>query len=298
MSARLERILFKLASQHAPQLVQPGWDRSTQPYRALARHLADHKRLVVMAHISQEHLPEKEQHVQRWVNTYARFYGLLTTNLFPTLTRFQARYADDALPPIIVLDADAVDVLAVMAGFVVPYVAARQQQSEVQDGEIRVLMDVILEEHLMCDDLSRPEYNQLVKDSIVIIRRMLSQPLRHIALTDFDQPLFGIQPQRPSTLPTQNRSVPPAQTETRHEAEPEPAPTTQQGNPDARPDASAGAPPQQQPPKLEHIDEPETHTPTERLFVRSIPIHSGALRRRPPVPDLPFDKQDDTPDQE
>lgn len=243
MTARLERILTKLAKTHAPHLL----NAAEVDYRRLAHQLAGYHLLVITVQIPSIVIESRDTHIQRWVNAYARFYQLLTQALFPSYADLSARYADDQLPPVVVLEGEASPVIQVMSGYVVPYLASRQAQALTSEAELRGLMSIVLEE-LEAHDLPRERYDLLLTDGVGALRRLLALPLQHVSLTDFDRPVFDAIPQRPESMPVDKAADPVYTLETLNE----------------------------------EADEPQT--PTEQMFVVPISVKS---KRRPPIPDLP-----------
>lgn len=262
MTARLERILTKLTQQHAPHLLPIAWgqgeDAATQVQK-ISRHLARHHILVLMAEITPEQMKAREILIMEWIQEFARLYNLLAQTLFPSFKKISAQYADDLMPPVVVVNGQANAVVQVIAGYVVPYVALRQGQP-VTDLELRGLAEIILEE-LEAIDLGEEAYKTLRNGCVKIIRELLTIKARHIALTAFDRPVLDeIQPRPQPGIPSR---------------------------------APADAPPPDKLPEqeqltyeLEHLPEEDgPQTPTERMFRIEIPL--AKTRRLPPVPRLP-----------
>jgi hypothetical protein len=270
MIARLERILHKLAQEHAAHLVPPGWEKSGEPaarIQRLARQLASYNLAVLVGELPAEVAGLKDVYIEDWARGYGQIYNLLAQGLFPSFSQVNAFYADDHLPPVIVLQGEAVPVTVIIAAYITPYLAVRQRQGKVSDLELRGLMDVVLDE-LEGGDLPRPVYEQMRENGVIILRQMLNAPVRHISLSPFDRPILDdiVPPPLPDAP-----SVPP----------PPPKP--------------AGQLPEQA--RLQHElerlpDDEAAQTPTERLFVNPIPLpeRPKPSRRRPPVPDLPEDE--------
>jgi hypothetical protein len=267
MTARIERILHKLALQHAPHLTPPNWEHQGDPIeriQTLARRLASYNIVTLVGDLPPELERMKELHIQDWLRGYGQMYALLAQGLFPSYTRLNAYYADDHLPPVAVLQGEAIPVMVALAGFIAPYVAARQTDKNVSDLELRGLMDIVLEE-LEGRDLPRHVYEGVRETGVTILRGMLRSTVRHISLTAFDKPILDtIQP--PLQLPREMRSAPPPPPQSlpeeqllRHELE-----------------------------RLPDDDQPPTAT--QEMFIRGIPLNRRpANTRRPPVPDLPSD---------
>lgn len=273
MNQRLERILVKLAQRHAPALLAPGWQGTTENLKRLARGLADYDFLVVMANVPERLLAERETHIQNWATAYAKFHNLMAHNLFPNYSALNVRFADDGMPPAIVFQAKISPIVEVMAGYLVPYVASRQAFARVADSEIRELIDEILVK-LATTDLSEPVYHMLVKDGIACTRRLIELPMQHIALTDFDRNLFPTL-QKPATLP-RTGELPKLATQGVPTVPSHPAPAQPPREPELEKIEF----------KLEQLDEIESSplTPTERMFIRPVNL---AFERKPPVPELP-----------
>lgn len=198
MNARLDRILNKLAQQHAFALLASlpaGADR----LHALADGLADYGVLVLMAQ-AEDH--DYEHRVGAWVSGYVAFYRLLADALFPSHRYVHALYADPERPPIVVLQGDSVPVLRVMAGIVAPYASMRQKDSSVTDSELHSVMAYILNE-LDAFSLSQVQRERLQEDGIGLLRYILSAPVRQFAVTRARQSLLNLlrAATPPATLP-------------------------------------------------------------------------------------------------
>jgi hypothetical protein len=266
MNARLERILVKLAKQHAPHLVPPGWEQTNPDQRLgdLARRLASYNVLVMIGHVPPDLVSAKETHIQSWVNEYGHLYSLLAHNLFPSYITISAQYADDQLPAIIVVRGASTPIMHMLAGFIAPYIAARQPQPVGSEAELHGIMALVLDE-LEADDLPPAQFRRLRLEGAAILRRLLTTPVRQIGLTPFERPLFFPNPQPAVAAPAKLPEAPPA-------SPPPPPPTFELPELDEEPEA---------PP-----------TPTEQLFKTTIPMRSdsqpgSAPKRRLPVPKLP-----------
>ncbi len=216
---RLQRILLKLTERNAPALI--AWSRQqfakgTDNWeRELARRLASQNSLVVLVAgeftASMQH--NQKQHITAWVKGYQQFHRLLGRSLFPTTRRFHARYADDKMPPVVVLTADPTPIATVFSGYVLPYLAVRQSQQHLaSELELHGLMDVIID-HLQADDLPRAAIDEMRRTGVRLLINMLNSKVRHLSLTDFDgSVLVDIQqppaPPRPPTLPGEKAPPP------------------------------------------------------------------------------------------
>ncbi len=191
MTTRLERILTRLARQHAPHLLlPPSAESDAKRLAVLARKLANANVLVMMGYLPAPLLPSRVTHVQRWVDLYGQLYDLLARNLFPSFTEVAAQYADDKLPAIVVIQGAATPVIGVMAGFVTPYIATRQSHPMTSEAELLGLMGILLDE-LEAGDLPRARYEALRAEGVSVVRDLLACPVRQIGVTLFDRPIFG-----------------------------------------------------------------------------------------------------------
>jgi len=219
---RLQRILLKLAERHSPALTAWSRQQFTRDVdnweRELASRLASQNSLVVL--IADEFEPsmlkDQKRHITDWVKSYQRFHRLLGQLLFPTTRRFHARYADDKMPPVVVITADPAPIATVFSGFVLPYLAIRQpEQNLASELELRGLMDMIID-HLQADDLPRAVIDEMRRSGVNLLVSMLQTRVRHLSLTDFNgQVLAQIQPSqspppppRPETLPGESQHQP------------------------------------------------------------------------------------------
>lgn len=281
---RLERIVYKLAAQHAPHLIPSDWGEDAEPVERvarLARWLAADGVLVLVGEVPADARPEAQLHVGQWVEPYMRLHGLLVNALFPSFKKVDARYADDPdnNPVAVVLEGEATAVLAAFAGYVTPYVAARQSQGDASDVELYGVMNLLLEA-LEAGDLPRAAYDELRETGKGILRHLLHTTVRHISLTDFDSNMFNL-----------NVNVEGASHEQAPQDEPH-APS--ESNPP--PDEAVPPPPTDLPEEgqftLDHLAEDDSETtPTEQLFVNPVPLSRSALGRKPPIPPLPDDDE-------
>lgn len=292
---RLAKILTSLANHHAPTLLQAGWQPTEDNLKQLTRQLASCELLVLAADIPLSIQSNPEEHIQQWVNTYRRFHGMLTTALFPNYMRFNARYADWEMPPIIIVDGGPAVILEVIAGFLVPYVATRRFRAAQPLHEIERVMDVIFEELACADDVPYYELQKMRALGADLIQRLLRIPVHTEPLTDFDKQVFPQQPDRPPSSPTRppelGKPAPPT-------APQELPPLDRLGTDDKRfqtrelnldvqpsPPGAAQDPPPETPEEARtDSQESRTNGKTRRLPPR--PPQSGNDRKRP-VPPIP-----------
>lgn len=185
---RLERILTQLALQRAPYLVTPQEPPEGRA-RALATGLARQGVLVLAGTLADRYRERRQDLVYEWVETFAGLYQVLARRLFPSLQKVDGFYADDQDPPIIVMEMACAPIAQVFAGYVVPYVAARQGEPLVSQAELMGVMTYLLKD-LEGDDLARHDYDKLVTAGVAALRALLQSRVRIVSLTEFAQPIF------------------------------------------------------------------------------------------------------------
>src|SRR5262245_59011227 len=102
-NTRLDAILTRLARKHVPYLLT-NQSVDEARLRLLAGALAKEGVLVLMGVVPDELTATREAHVNAWISTFGSLYVLLAGALFPSLTGVNAVYADNALPPVIVME--------------------------------------------------------------------------------------------------------------------------------------------------------------------------------------------------
>ncbi len=203
-TARLETNLIHVARRYAPTLIPAGWQKPGDYSGALpdlARALATYNVLILTGDVP-------ATAVKAWTDGYSDFYALLAGALFPSYTRVSAFYLDQAAPPLVALYGEATPVITVLAGFVAPYVVARQgtRPSEV---EVLGMMDMILEE-LEATDLPRGDYRRLRDSGAAYLRALLELTGRQFPLTPAARPIFAEMTTAPANVPAQPAPPPPA----------------------------------------------------------------------------------------
>lgn len=203
MTTRIEHVLGTLAQRHAPALLNQPMQGDAR-WRAIANGLARQGVLVLMAEVGAANHPNQDPLVNQWIALYGELYYAFAQALFPSFTGVDAVYADNQLPPMVVITGECVPVIRVLAGYAAPYIA-RRQGTMPSDAELRGVLVYMLDE-LEASDLPRVRYENLVQTSMDLLRRLCQQPMRQITLTDFSRPVFGeepAQPQPPATIPDQ-----------------------------------------------------------------------------------------------
>lgn len=195
---RFERLLYKLAEKYTPDDVPRRRDMVANPQdptahiRRLARRLAYDGVLVLVGNVPQEIRAAQVIHVEDWVQSYSRLYRVLTAALLPSYAEIEAFYADNQMPVAVVLRGQALPVLGVMAGYIVPYVALRGDKNAAQSGaEIGGLIDLMLKA-LAADDLTRTQTEDLKLACAGAIKRIMNATLKQISLTDFERPALDL----------------------------------------------------------------------------------------------------------
>lgn len=286
---RLERGLMQCARRYAPRLALADWQQPGDYTRLtgralpdLAHALAGNGVLVMAGDVPPQLTAQAAIHHRDWVEQYKSLYTLLAAPLFPTFRNVQAFYIDqNGAPALVGLQGDALPVIEMLAGYITPYAAARQNTTP-GDVELVGLLEVVLEE-LEAGDLPREAYRAVRDNGAAFVRQILIGYVRQIAVTPALRNVFGdatqsMQPIPPTVPP---RLDPPTNT---------PSSNTQ---------TIAPPPPPIQPPTLLPEEDriapapPPGYLPEEPLFKPdSIPVFfSPSPRergsRRPPVPDLP-----------
>lgn len=197
MTSRVERILTKLAHSEIPYVLQ----QVPQDYDTRMRFLADELSLngvmVLAGTIKSDNVRDA---VNKWATAYVDLYKLLTSVIFPDYMTYRVVYADKQHPPLLVFHGDLSAMTAVMAGYVTPYIAAKQRQGLVSEAELLGLMTYILEA-LAADDLSRDETEYLHINGQRMIMNLLTLPVQHFSLTNFTRPLFTSMPKHDNPSP-------------------------------------------------------------------------------------------------
>lgn len=263
MDDRIERALIAVARRYAPALAPPGWQkpgdyRGTLP--ELAQALAEQGVLVTVVQS-----PEGQTSLVTpvWVDGLEAFYGCLAGALFPSYTAVSAFYADQGEPPILLIHGMATPVMLALAGYVLPYLAARHGVNPPESEQI-ALCDAVLD-WLEAADLSRAEFLRLRAEAVSLLRPLLDSPARPRALT----------PTAPGApIPARTRPAPAHLPEARPSGSTPPPSTL----PEATPAAARPAPP--------NLPEAAPAGPRLPLPIVFEPPARPA-RRRPPVPNLP-----------
>jgi hypothetical protein len=219
VDTRLERIILSLVKQYAPQLLGStsslGSKREERLER-LCRRLANEGVLVLACEVMGMAGNPALIQTQNWVSSVARMHSVLARRLFPTYARLDIQYVDNEMPAVVVATGDSNILMQKMAGFVLPYLAARHMQVA-SEAELRGLIDILFDE-LEAGDLPRTDQQTLRAECVLLLQRLLSSPVRLLALRTFDRPIFfgvqdtptnGMQPiVPPPTLPPDTPPAP------------------------------------------------------------------------------------------
>jgi hypothetical protein len=257
MKERLENTLVAVARRYAPQLVPPNWTKAgdyPRPLPELARALSNYNVAVILGDVPVPYTAEASVHIKLWADTYANLYQAIARVLFPSYTTCNTYFADEAWPPIILLHGAATPLIEALAGYIAPFVAARQGAGSSSDIELRGLMDIVLEE-LEGGDLPREEYQRLRDQTAGLVKDLLALHVRQMPLTPPAHPILGVAASNAPSSEAPSKPAPPQSL-----PEENPPPTAESG-------AQPGAP----------------------LFFERKP---GGSKPRPPVPGLPGDDRD------
>lgn len=209
MNTRLKEILITLARQYAPQLLAifgEAGQSETEHIARIARGLAAYHFLVLVGEPPTNAQVDQTRLVQEWVNTYRAFYNVMANTLFPSYTITQVYSTDLQMPLAVVLRGQSVPLMHILSGYIVPYVATRQQRPGASEAELWGLMDIVLNE-LAADDLPRRDYNRLRAEGATLLKRLLNSPIRQIALNGFDQPVLAGMEIPPNVMAIPDTSV-------------------------------------------------------------------------------------------
>jgi hypothetical protein len=267
---RLETILLNLLRRYAPSVRM-----STDDLPALADTLAANHALVIVGEAAASPDSDSVEAAHRWAGSYMALYNLLAGALFPALHEahpVQAYYADDQWPAVAVMTGEVVSVITALAGLVVPFIAARQSETRISEAELTGLMEYVLEE-LEAHDLPREEYRRLRDEGAALLRGLLTTPIRQIALTRAQRPLFNDTSSAPPITSDQKETTP---------APPEPETAAAPGQ------SEVGQP--LPPPDLPEMPVPESkasETPQTTDPIYFGPTTQRKGKRPPPLPPLP-----------
>ncbi len=273
-TSRLERSLIAVTRRYAPSLLPAGWQQPGDYPGALgdlACALAGYNVLVMIG-------DPGHATVKTWTDSYLSLYALLTESLFPSFQRVSAFYVDQESPLIVALYGEATPVITTLAGFIVPYVVARQG-TRPAEIELNGMMDMILEE-VEATDLPREDYRRLRDSGAALVRGLLEGEVKQLPLTPPARPIFDEIARRPAAVSTVRHP--------RAAAPPPPVDLPEPPLPGTMPEEV------QQPPELpEALPEPAPR----KFDPDAVPIFfnpgqqgqqgSGATRATPPVPPLP-----------
>jgi hypothetical protein len=185
-TSRYEHILMRLIKEYVPTFFSdpyaPKTGQLNGPDRlpSLARRLSAYGILVLVGDVAANH-----PFAQDWMNIQVQFYAALADALYAPYSGYTTRFEDPQQPTVLTLVGKSRVTTQVMAGYVIPYVAARRGRPS-SETERRGLMEIVLEE-LGADDLARADYVRLRGEGMRILQRWISQPVHQMALTDYDR---------------------------------------------------------------------------------------------------------------
>lgn len=265
--ARLEIALIAAARRHAPALVPAGWAHAGDyraPLSMLAGELARHH-LLATTGVSDNQDGLAGMRYNDWAGLYSALYTRISAVLFPSYPEVNAFYADEQVPPILLVHGQVMPVIDAIARYIVPFVAAKQG-AHVADMELLGLIDKVLLA-LEGDDLVRAAYRGLQGECAAIVRGLLDCGVRQHSLVPPADELGLIT--LPTDLPASAPPPPPPP--------PPPAELPETGQLTALPDL---------PPSLPEDDPLPFRAGDVPIFFSPKRTAEGQ-KRRPPVPDLP-----------
>lgn len=233
---RLHAALTAIARRYAPTAT-PAELRSPT---TLADRLALEGVLVLASTLPTDRAREAPALYKDWADQVSGLYRLLAGALFPSSPDVQAFYADQAFPPIVIVVGQSVPVIALLAGAVIPFMAARRAAGlGASPVELRGLLDSVLDE-LEAGDLPRDAYRRLRDDGAALVQGLLASPIQPLPLTRALLPGLAVLPAAPASPRPAPPTPPPDLPETgtlRSPAPPAAPPTAP-----ARPSGTAAPP--------------------------------------------------------
>lgn len=207
---RIGRVIQQLAQNVSPGLVPAGWQPNEDNVRALAYRLAvDYDLLILVGRVPRGYMEYRNDYLRIWINHYIDLYNLFARTLFGHGDAQLTSHAHQAPDTIIILRGDVTEVMAAIAGYVVPYVASRQQIiSAPSDAEIRQIINAVLD-HLEGQDLATDRRAALMREGTKIIKDLWRQPVRQYATTAFLRHVVRDLPTPPPSLPSTDFLAPP-----------------------------------------------------------------------------------------
>lgn len=204
---QLEAILVTLARRYARNLVPQDWQKAGDlrtPLPRYARLLANSGILVIYGDRMAQWSEEIPTAVRECAEAYIAFYRLLAQSIFPhvhDLWAIEAQYFSISRSTLLIFfRAEMKQIIAVMAGYLVPYITERQRADLVLDVELVGIMERLLKRLLDGQKVNPTLIDQLKRDGAEAMRPLLDMTLRQIPLLQFDEPL-GKKPRRPPMPP-------------------------------------------------------------------------------------------------
>lgn len=266
------RVLKGIAQEVAPHLVAGAWMPTEAAAKKLAYELARHDQLVLIGYTPAT-LPEPQRSavISEWVENYRTLFKVIAESLFSSLAAHEHRIAYDNQYVILRISSRASDALAVIAGFIAPYVHSRQSiPNGVRPQEIEMLLSEIIYE-LEAQNAPPDKRRPIMDSGQVLITHLIENRIRQVPLTDFKR----------KVVPELAPPAPPAPQQAKPQMPPKPAPAP----------AAAPAPPP--PPPADSIPQPDIiedeDQSTSGLVLRLVPPPDNTkppktLPVRPPPP--------------
>lgn len=182
---RLDNTLTSLANQYVPDALMKAPRDLDKRVPYLADSLVRVGILVMNADIPSNNY---QFLLRRWIYGYRNIYDVLASNLFTTLRRIDLGTVDNMTPPVVVLKGQAIPIINVLAGYVVPYVTFRQQTSILNEPEIRGIIAIMLEE--LDDEITTQVSKVILQTCTQVIIELVTLPITQYSLTTMNKPLF------------------------------------------------------------------------------------------------------------
>ncbi|NJO84314.1 MAG: hypothetical protein HC828_17050 [Blastochloris sp.] len=193
MEARLEHTLVNIARHHAPLLVGAGWRQPgdfPHPLPTLANDLARTAGIVVIVgEVLPAYAAQRAVYYRVWADQYVQMYRLLCGILFPSYLETKTIPIDNDEPVIVGVQGQVIPVIEMLAGYIAPYIVARQGTMNDPGVEITGIIEAIFDE-LHAETLKTEARLALRREAAGHLRTMLASPVHQFALTPLRQPIF------------------------------------------------------------------------------------------------------------
>lgn len=192
----IKGLLLGLAGVYAPALVPTAPESSAIEVPVFARRLASEGLLVLLLDKTPHDVGKIPLMAYNYAEGYKQLYMLLTNVLFPSLSQIKAFHYSYSLPTLmLVLQGEADPVMEILAGYISPYIVARQDYDNIFTLEMHSLMQRILD-RLEASTIDAAIREELCKQGVTILHNILMQPLNELPLVPFDVEISSVLTQK------------------------------------------------------------------------------------------------------